>query len=200
MNGKKLILASGSPRRREILTTAGAAFDIRVSAADESIPAGTKPADAVTILAARKASAVYRELKAAGEENIVVLGADTVVDVDGRFLGKPGSTEEARQMISMISGRTHLVHTGICVISDGISAGVCETTRVNVSTMTDEEIEAYISTSEPYDKAGGYAIQGLFSVYVQGIAGDYYNVMGLPVSALDRLLKSSFGMPLRRFS
>lgn len=200
MSAVKLILASGSPRRREILSAAGAVFDVITSDADEKLPAGTNPADAVVILASRKASAVYNSRPDFSGEDVFVLGSDTVVDIDGRILGKPSDKDEARSMISAISGGSHLVHTGICVIHNGISSGISETTRVSVDSLTPEEIEAYIESGEPYDKAGGYAIQGLFSKYIAGIRGDYYNVMGLPVRALERLLKSSFGVSLRDFT
>ena len=193
----RLILASGSPRRREILTAAGVAFTTAVSDADEKIRRGTLPADAALILACKKASAVASAY--GGEEGVYVLGADTVVDFDGEIFGKPRGRAEAIRMISALSGRTHLVHTGICVVSGGRSAGFCETTRVTVDRISEEEIAAYADTAEPYDKAGGYAVQGRFAVYIRGIAGDYFNVMGLPVRALDRLLRREFGISLASF-
>lgn len=196
MSGGKLILASGSPRRREILTLAGASFTVAPAGADESLPAGTAPADAVVLLAGRKAAAAVR---AAGDADYI-LGADTVVDLDGVIFGKPSDRADAARMLRAMSGRTHRVLTGICVIRGGKSAGLSEATYVSVRKLTEDDIEWYLGHENVFDKAGAYAIQGVFSTFVSGIRGDYFNVMGLPVCALDTLLRSEFGTGLRDFN
>ena len=126
-------------------------------------------------------------------EEGIVIGADTVVSIDGKILGKPADTEEAREMIHKLQGKSHMVYTGVTVIvksDETVSASsFAEGTKVNVAPMTEDEIEAYISTSEPYDKAGAYGIQGLFGKFIEGIEGDYFNVVGLPVHRLYEELK-----------
>ena len=174
----KLVLASKSPRRSEILKNAGIDFTVRVADADETIPDGTKPEDAVVFLAARKAMAVKRE------PDEVVLGADTVVVLDDKILGKPKDRNDAFNMIKMLSGRVHSVFTGVCAIGDGISLTFAEETKVEFYPLSDKEINDYINTNEPYDKAGAYGIQGLASKFIRGIQGDYFNVVGLPVSSV----------------
>ena len=193
-----LCLASSSPRRREILSLMQAEFDVCVSDADEKVAPGTPPADAVVQLASRKASAVVKSHPEYAQ-GWFVLGSDTVVDLDGVILGKPKDADDAARMLRALSGRSHLVHSGICLIHDGVSAGVAETTAVRFAPISDEEIEYYISTGEPFGKAGSYAIQGLGARYVRGISGDYFNVMGLPVYALERLLGREWGLSLRSF-
>lgn len=181
----KLILASKSPRRSEILKNAGIDFIVRVADADETIPEGTSPEDAVVFLAARKALAVERA------EDETVLGADTVVVLDGEILGKPKDRDDAFNMIKSLSGRVHSVFTGVCAIGGGISMTFAEETRVEFYNLTDEEINTYIDTDEPYDKAGAYGIQGLASKFIRGIEGDYFNVVGLPISAIyQKILKN----------
>ena len=182
----KLVLASKSPRRSEILKNAGIDFTVRVADADETIPEGTKPEDAVVFLAARKAMAVPRE------NDEVVLGADTVVVLDDMILGKPKDKDDAFNMIKRLSGRVHSVFTGVCAIGDGISLTFAEETKVEFYPLTEDEINEYISTDEPYDKAGAYGIQGLASKFISGIQGDYFNVVGLPVCRLATLLAEEF--------
>jgi len=196
----KLILASSSPRRREILTWAGVPFEICVSDADETLKAGTSPADAVVMLSCRKGTAVLKAHPEYDSEDVFILSSDTVVDLDGKILGKPHSEEDARTMLREISGREHRVHTGICLIHKGVSEAVSETSRVRIEKLTEQDINWYVSTKEPYDKAGSYAVQGLFSRYVSGITGDYFNVMGLPVHALEKLLENRFGLTLSDFN
>lgn len=199
----RLILASGSPRRREILTNAGVKFTVITSSADENLPDGIDAADAVRLLAERKARAVAEaHPEFVNDENYdtVILAADTVVECFGEILGKPRDRDDARRMMTMLSGFGHSAHTGICILRNGVSAVSSETTYVTFDDMTPDEIEAYISTPEPYDKAGAYAIQGLASVYIAGITGDYFNVMGLPVHAVNVLLRDSFGLKLSDFS
>lgn len=181
----KLVLASKSPRRSEILKNAGIDFVVRVADADETIPERTSPEDAVVFLAARKAMAVERA------EDETVLGADTVVVLDGEILGKPKDKNDAFNMIKRLSGRVHSVFTGVCAIGNGISMTFAEETRVEFYKLTDEEIYTYINTDEPYDKAGAYGIQGLASKFIRAIDGDYFNVVGLPVSAIyQKILKN----------
>ena len=174
----KLVLASKSPRRSEILKNAGIDFTVRVADADETIPNGTKPCDAVVFLAARKAMAVERA------DDETVLGADTVVVLDDKILGKPKDREDAFNMIKMLSGRVHSVFTGVCAIGDGISLTFAEETKVEFYPLSDDEINEYVDTDEPYDKAGAYGIQGLASKFICGIHGDYFNVVGLPMSSV----------------
>ncbi len=181
----KLVLASRSPRRSEILKNAGIDFTVRVADADETIPEGTSPENAVVYLAARKALAVERA------EDETVLGADTVVVLDGEILGKPKDKNDAFNMIKKLSGRVHSVFTGVCAIGNGLSMTFAEETKVEFYFLTDDEINAYINTDEPYDKAGAYGIQGLASKFIRGIEGDYFNVVGLPISAIyEKILKN----------
>ena len=174
----KLVLASKSPRRSEILKNAGYEFTVRVADADETIPDGTKPEDAVVFLAARKAMAVERA------DDETVLGADTIVVLDNKILGKPKNREDAYNMLKSLSDRVHSVFTGVCIIEDGRSMTFFEETQVEFLPLTDEEIYGYIDTNDCYDKAGAYGIQGYASKFVRRINGDYFNVVGLPISAI----------------
>ncbi len=174
----KLVLASKSPRRSEILKNAGIDFTVRVAETQETIPEGTKPQDAVVFLAAKKAMAVKRA------DDELVLGADTVVVLDDKILGKPKDREDAYNMLKSLSGRVHSVFTGVCAIGNGVSMTFAEETKVEFLPLTDEEINSYIDTNEPYDKAGAYGIQGLASKFIRGIQGDYFNVVGLPISRI----------------
>lgn len=192
----RLILASGSPRRREILQNAGIRFSVVTSEADESLPEEIEPCEAVTLLAERKARAVAAAHPELAGEDCVILAADTVVESCGMILGKPADRDDARRMMTLLAGAGHAAHTGICLLFDGVAVTQAETTYVTFDEITPEEIEAYIATPEPYDKAGAYAIQGLASLWIAGITGDYFNVMGLPVHAVDRLLRDTFGMRL----
>ena len=174
----KLVLASKSPRRSEILRTAGYDFTVRVADADETIPEGTSPEDAVVLLSVRKAMAVDRA------EDETVLGADTIVVLDDKILGKPKNREDAFNMLKSLSGRVHSVFTGVCIVEKGRTMTLCEETKVEFLSLTDEEIHTYIDTNDCYDKAGAYGIQGYASKFVRGINGDYFNVVGLPISAI----------------
>ncbi len=181
----KLVLASKSPRRSEILKNAGVEFTVRTADADETIKDGTPPDEAVVFLAARKAMAVPRS------EDETVLGADTIVVLNGKILGKPRDREDAFNMLRALSGRVHSVFTGVCAIGNGVSITFAEETKVEFYPLTDEEIYTYINTNEPYDKAGAYGIQGIASKFIRGIEGDYFNVVGLPVSAVyEKILKN----------
>ncbi|MBR5544778.1 MAG: septum formation protein Maf [Clostridia bacterium] len=174
----KLVLASKSPRRSEILKNAGYDFVVRVADADETIPDGTKPEDAVVFLAARKAMAVPRA------DDETVLGADTIVVLDDKILGKPKDREDAYNMLKALSGRAHSVFTGVCIVENGKSMTFAEETRVEFLALSDDEIYRYIDTNDCYDKAGAYGIQGYASKFVRRIDGDYFNVVGLPISAI----------------
>ena len=165
---KQIILASGSPRRKELL----------------SLYTTDTPAHLVEQLARGKCLAVVAQHPGA-----VVIGCDTVVDVGGEVFGKPHSKEDARRMLRALSGAAHQVHTGVC-ISDGVrTESFVDSCRVKFFSIPEEEIERYISTDEPYDKAGAYAIQGRAALWLDAIEGDYYTIMGLPVSRTIRLLE-----------
>lgn len=197
MNNKKIILASGSPRRRELLSQIGLSFTVRVSEADEHTEE-TKPEKLVCILSERKALAVWDELTEEEKKESILIGADTVVAVDDRILGKPADETEAFRMIELLQGRSHQVYTGVTILGQGglqplaDETNTCsiqkkqffEKTDVLVYPMSEEEITAYVKTGEPLDKAGAYGIQGSFAAYIQGINGDYSNVVGLPVGRL----------------
>jgi septum formation protein len=175
-----LVLASQSPRRREILRQAGIPFTVRAAPVDETPLPGERPEDYVQRLAESKARAV----QSAPDE--VVLGADTTVVVDSEMLGKPADAAGARRMIAMLAGRRHRVMTGICLKRGAETVRDCAVTEVWFAPMSAGEIEEYAATGEPMDKAGAYAIQGLASKYVEKIAGCYFNVMGLPVALVYR--------------
>lgn len=187
---ENIILASASPRRRELLAQAGFSFEVKVSDAQETITE-KEPSRIVEELARRKAEAV-----AASEENALIIGADTIVAVDGHILGKPHSREEAFSMLSMLQGRAHQVYTGVALLSK--QAGqekrqvFSEKTEVFMYPMTEQEIWDYIATGEPMDKAGAYGIQGRAAVYIRKIDGDYNNVVGLPIARLYQKMKESF--------
>jgi septum formation protein len=176
----KLILASSSPRRAEILTNAGLPFSVLCSAVDESPYPGEAPAALVQRLANAKADLVTA--RAVGPA--IVLAADTVVVLDDKILGKPRSVEDARHMLQQLSGRTHSVLTGVALIRlpDGERRQFIESTLVHFRPITDEELSSYLATEEPYDKAGAYAIQGQAGRYIPRIEGCYFNVVGLPLS------------------
>jgi septum formation protein len=177
-----LILASQSPRRREILERAGLRFSVRAADVDESVRPGEIPMQYVRRLACLKAVTVERE------EADVVLGADTTVVVDGQILGKPQDQADAARMLRLLSGREHEVITGIC-LRHGASLRIdSETTLVRFVPLSDEQIESYVATGEPSDKAGAYAIQGIASRYIDRIEGCYFNVVGLPMALLFKHL------------
>ena len=185
----KLILASASPRRAEILRNAGIQFEIRKTDVDESRIVGELPGDYVRRLALAKALSAATEYRDPVDETLI-LGADTVVVVDADILGKPASQDDARSMLRRLSGRIHEVHTGLALLrKPGAEQRVVEEiTRVHFAPLTDREIEDYIATGEPFDKAGAYGIQGIGGRYVTRIEGCYFNVMGLPLAQLWSLL------------
>ena len=179
----ELILASGSPRRKELLETAGLDFKVIVADVDEKIPDGATPREAVKALALQKAQAVAKDY-----EQSIVIGADTVVVCDGEILGKPKDEDDAFNMLRSLSGCTHTVCTGVALINGTEIRNFCEVTEVEFYNLSDEEIKVYIKTGEPMDKAGAYGIQGKGCVLVKQIVGDYFNVVGLPVSKVYREL------------
>lgn len=188
----KIILASGSPRRRQLLEQVGLRdFVVRASDVDESVCPGLTPAEMVEELSARKAAAVVRESPKDG----LVLAADTVVALEGAVLGKPASPEEAARMLAALSGRTHQVYTGLTLAGPGAVRTEHEVTAVTFRALSGTEIAAYVATGEPMDKAGAYGIQGLGALLVQRLEGDYFNVMGLPLCRLGRMLRA-FGVEL----
>ena len=195
----RLILASASPRRAELLRSAGYTFEVVVADVDESIRPGEAPSTYVRRLAADKSMAALKGCATAtaieGAQafrpaDVVVLGADTTVVVDGEILGKPGDDEEGHAMLRRLSGRTHQVLTGVSLRQGAYEAGRVETTLVTFRALTDEDMAWYVASGEGRDKAGGYAIQGLASRFVPAIAGSYSNVVGLPVACVDELLRS----------
>lgn len=187
----KFILASQSPRRKELLSRVVSDFDVRVSHIEEAVPAGLQPQEVVMHLAKIKAEAVARELRLEQPaQRFAVIGADTVVALDHQIMGKPKDRADCARMISALSGREHAVYTGVAVVVDGRTESFYERTAVRFLPLSDEEINWYASLDEPYDKAGAYGIQGYGSLLVEGICGDYFNVMGLPVASLRRRLLS----------
>ncbi|MBB5174389.1 Maf family protein [Texcoconibacillus texcoconensis] len=182
---KPLILASASPRRKDLLEQAGISFSIVVSDANEQIDEQFTPEEAVLSLAEQKATTVFEQ-----HPQSIVLGSDTVVSLDGEILGKPASEQEAFRMLRALSGRTHQVFTGVCIVSEEGMESFYEEVDVSFYPLTDEEITAYINTQEAFDKAGGYGIQGVGSLFVERISGDYFSVVGLPVSKVVRTLAS----------
>lgn len=196
-----LVLASASPRRQELLRNAGISFTVQPAEMDETPLAGEGPRECAERLAREKALAVWRI-----HPEDIVLGADTVVVVDGMILGKPADSEDAARMLRMLSGRTHQVITGVCVVrpesrgqggeargqesrhSEHVTVG-SERTAVTMSDISDQEILDYVATGEPMDKAGAYAIQGIASRWIPRIEGDYSNVVGLPVALVYRMLR-----------
>ena len=180
-----LYLASASPRRRELLDLAGIPYTTAPANADERFADGTPPEEAVRLLARRKAEACFAQHPGA-----VVLGADTVVALGGASLGKPKTPAHAADMLRLLSGKTHEVFTGFCVLADGRCEVGAERTEVTFYPLAEEEIQAYVATGEPMDKAGAYGIQGKGALLVQGICGDYYNVVGLPVARVARILRT----------
>lgn len=187
-DSRLIILASGSPRRRELLSMLGLPFEVIVSDSDESTPADWTPEMIVRGLALRKAEAV---IPAAGKRNVVIVGSDTIVVQDGKVLGKPVDKQDSRAMLELLQGRTHQVYTGVACIGlpEGTVSVDHRVTSVTMRTLREEEISAYIATGEPVDKAGSYAIQGLGATLVEGIEGCYFNVVGLPLSLLGGMLK-----------
>lgn len=182
-----LILASASPRRRELLRLITPDFQVFAQDIEETLPQRSSPEQAVRELARQKAEAAL-----SARPDDVVIGADTLVEVDGRILGKPASSAEAAETLSLLSGRRHRVYTGVAVLSSRKSHVFAEGAQVEFAPLSPRQIDAYIATGEPMDKAGAYGVQGYGALLVRAVYGDYYTVMGLPVCALARYLSEAY--------
>jgi septum formation protein len=186
---KMIILASASPRRKEILSELGVDFSVVVADTDESSDI-RDPVALTEELARRKGLAVYERLRLSGEydaDSAIIISADTVVCRDGEILGKPRDREDAIAMLTSLSGRAHTVVSGVAVTVRGVARSASSVTTVRVQDIPLAEIEKYVDSGEPMDKAGAYGIQGRFSVFVEGIDGCYFGVVGLPVNTLSNL-------------
>lgn len=177
-----LILASASPRRQELLTLLNLPFTTYPTDVDETLPDNISPVEAVQQLAYKKAKAALKE----AQNDSIIIGCDTIVVHNNRILGKPIDHEDAFQMLSQLSNETHAVYTGVCILSNDKTSLFYEKTEVTFWELTQQEILAYIESGEPFDKAGSYGIQGKAALFVKSIRGDYYNVVGLPISRLSR--------------
>ncbi len=187
------VLASKSPRRKELLNSIGINPQIVTANIDEGAYRALLPSDMVRTLAMLKATDVARSFNG----NIYVIGADTCVCIDEKILGKPKTIDEAREMLGLLSGREHLVYTGYCICdTKGNACAKSAVTKVKFRKLSEKETEAYIKTREPMDKAGGYGIQGRGAIFVEKIDGDYSNVVGLPLCALSEMFKEEFGIEL----
>ena len=184
-----VILASGSPRRKELLNQIGITFTVNPSKKEEIITTH-KPSEVVMELSLQKAMDIAEQ----SEVGSIVIGADTVVAYDGKILGKPKDTTDAKRMLRMLSGNTHSVYTGVTIIKKDNNGITKETfyqeTKVTMANMAEYEIQTYVDSNEPMDKAGSYAIQGKCAAYIEKIDGDYYNVVGLPVCEVYHRLKN----------
>jgi septum formation protein len=201
----QLILASASPRRRELLTQAGYAFSVEAANVDESLRPGEQPGPYVQRLAEAKALAIFSRHSSSGapslpalsarvgstEPRIIVLGADTTVVCDGEILAKPDDAEHAKRMLRKLSSRTHEVLTGAAVATRSGVVSAVETTEVTFSEIPEAELDFYCATSEPLDKAGAYGIQGYAARWIPRIDGDYFNVMGLPIARVVRMIEEA---------
>ena len=184
----KLILASKSPRRKELMQKFAAEFVCEPAEGEETVPAGTPACDIPRVLSYQKAKEIYD--RHAGED-VTVIGSDTVVICDGEIFGKPKDEEDAAQMLRALSGKTHQVATGVTILSKDFSENFTSVTDVTFFPLTEEQIRAYVATGEPMDKAGAYGIQGQGALLVKSINGDYYTVVGFPVGEVAaRLAKN----------
>jgi septum formation protein len=184
-----LVLASASPRRKQLLSLLTSNFDIEVSSVDETIPDNVTASDAAAFLATKKALDVAKN-----RPNDIVIGADTIIVYKGKIYGKQTSKEDAKNMLSSFSGNTHQVITGVCVAQGKKTISFSSVNKVEFYQLTEEEIEEYLNDNEYIDKAGSYAIQGKAGLFIKEIAGDYNSIVGLPVSKLNRILKSFFNI------
>ena len=186
---RRVLLASESPRRRELMNISGIPFFVSSAKIEESMDESLSIEDAVMKLALQKAEAVLST-----HENELVVGADTIVVINHEVLGKPKDVEDAKRMLRMLSGKTHQVMTGVAIVSKEVQETFCEVTEVTFGTLSEEDIEWYIKSKEYYDKAGSYAIQGKGMMLVEKISGDYTNVVGLPMHHLVQQLKKYIEM------
>lgn len=202
MKNKKIILASASPRRRELLGQIGLSFEVRPSHAEE-VTTSSLPAGIVMELSRLKANDIFEKLSEIEKQKAIVIGSDTVVALDGKVMGKPVDEADAKRMLHSLQGRCHQVYTGVTLIWQENGEGTIESkspkrkekvfyeeTSVEVYPMTEEEIDTYVSRLECMDKAGAYGIQGFFAAHIKGINGDYNNVVGLPIGRLYQEMKS----------
>lgn len=190
-NKQRLILASASPSRKMLLEQAGVEFEVMQSGVDESIPPEYTPAQTVECLAARKGEAVLALCP-----DCAVISADSVVSIDGMILGKPKDDEDAKATLRRLSGRTHEIFTGVCLLADGKKEVFHSVTKVNFYPLTEEEIEEYVGVGESRGRAGSYGIEGKGVILVQSICGDYSNIVGLPVAETLRRLRQMTGDPV----
>lgn len=182
---RKIILASGSPRRKEIMQMAGLAFEVRVKNTSEAHPENVDVTAIPAVLAERKAQAFYEEITSE-----IIVAADTIVILNGKIFEKPKDEKEAIEMLSVLSGNTHQVITGVCLLSKDDKVVFSESTFVTFNTLTQEEIENYVRTAKPFDKAGAYACQeSIGAIGIKRFDGDYYNVVGLPINRVYQELK-----------
>lgn len=197
MSKKRIVLASASPRRRELLSLTGVKFQVLPGNIEEKT-SSSRPSQMVRELSRQKALAVFESLSEEEKEKSLVIGADTLVSIDGRILGKPEDEKRAEEMLMLLQGNTHQVYTGVTLISQELDENgnavrrICtfaEKTSVTMYPVTQAEIKDYIATGEPMDKAGAYGIQGRCAAWIQKLAGDYSNVVGLPVGRLWQELK-----------
>lgn len=188
----KIILASKSPRRKEILETMGVQFEIDVADVDESVDACLSPVEAVCEISKRKAQKIAERH---GDDEIVI-SADTVVVIDGKIIGKPKDKEDAFCILKNLSGRTHEVYSGFTVCGNGKTKTDFEVTKVHFKELLDEDIRRYVATGESMDKAGAYGIQQKGNLFVDYIHGDYYNVVGFPISKICVTIRELFGINL----
>lgn len=186
-----IVLASKSPRRRQLMQLVLKSFEVDEAGLDESKISAESP----MLLAQALAKAKAADVKARRPQDIII-GCDTVVELDGAVLGKPKNRQHAEEMLYALSGKKHLVHTGVCILANGCETAFAETTSVWFSSVPMQEIVKYVQTNEPYDKAGGYGVQGWASRFIPRIDGCYYNVMGLPVAALYTALNETGVLPL----
>lgn len=185
----KLILASSSPRRRDILKNAGYTFEVKEPNIDENLHIKLPPIDLVMKLALMKANSVFTNA-----DDEVVVGADTIVCIDGKNVGKPENVEQSRSLLRQLSGRLHRVYTGVAILSKERQETFFVQAKVNFMKLSEDLINRYIATEEPFDKAGGYAIQGKGSLLVESIDGDYYGIVGLPIAQLAMRLERDYGI------
>ncbi len=187
---KKIILASASPRRKELLEKIGLKFEVEAADIKEDLNSGLPPNELVKELSLQKAKAVAKK-----HPDAIIIGADTIGVLEGEIIGKPHTPAEAKKMLRLLNGKSHFVITGFTIIDTKTGKTVSKSveTKVYFRKLTEAEIDAYVKTGEPLDKAGGYAIQGLGALVVEKIEGDYYNVIGLPLSLLMESLKE-FGV------